>query len=389
MNNQDKNVAIIYHYLAHYREPIFSEICKENSSVKYTIFSDKISNIKNLVTIDPNKSETTINWEFIVNKWFFNKYLWQKGLITVCLNKKFDSIIFLGNPYFISTWLGVILAKLMGKRVFMWTHGFLRYEKNLIGFIRLIFYRLSDGLFVYGNRAKEILVKKGYNKDRIHVLYNSLDFNKQINNYSNIEISLLSSLKNKYFGNSNLPTILWIGRLVKDKKIELIIHALKRLVENHVHLNLLVIGDGPEKTSLIDLTKKLSLDKRVFFYGPCHDEEILAPLITLSDLCVSPGPVGLTALHSMTYGVPVLTNNNFDKQKPEFEVIKPGITGDFFQENDLDDLCDKIKKWINVVNREQVAKNCQNVIHECWNPAYQKNLLEKVFTGNIGDGDNC
>ena len=44
---------------------------------------------------------------------------------------------------------------------------------------------------------------------------------------------------------------------------------------------------------------------------------------------VSPGNVGLTAIHSLSYGTPVLTHNNFNNQMPEVESIQPGFNGYF------------------------------------------------------------
>ena len=43
------------------------------------------------------------------------------------------------------------------------------------------------------------------------------------------------------------------------------------------------------------------------FQGAVFDESN-SELIYHSDLCVSPGNVGLTAIHSLTYGVPVATH---------------------------------------------------------------------------------
>ncbi len=68
---------------------------------------------------------------------------------------------------------------------------------------------------------------------------------------------------------------------------------------------------------------------RIWLYGACYDEEIIGELIFNAQLCVSPGNVGLTAMHSLVYGTPVITHNNFSNQSPEFEAIIDGKTGSF------------------------------------------------------------
>ena len=44
-----------------------------------------------------------------------------------------------------------------------------------------------------------------------------------------------------------------------------------------------------------------------------------------ANVTVSPGPIGLTAIQSLTYGVPAITNDEFSTQGPEFETIEPGV----------------------------------------------------------------
>ena len=62
-------------------------------------------------------------------------------------------------------------------------------------------------------------------------------------------------------------------------------------------------------------------------YGETFDEAEISKLLNHADLCVSPGNVGLTAMHALAYGVPVATHNDFKNQMPEFEAITPGKTG--------------------------------------------------------------
>lgn len=45
------------------------------------------------------------------------------------------------------------------------------------------------------------------------------------------------------------------------------------------------------------------VDKNVWFYGSCYDEQTNAELIYNADMCVAPGNVGLTAIHAMTLDV--------------------------------------------------------------------------------------
>jgi glycosyltransferase involved in cell wall biosynthesis len=56
------------------------------------------------------------------------------------------------------------------------------------------------------------------------------------------------------------------------------------------------------------MIKERKLDDFIVFYGESYNERELAPLIALADVCVSPGNVGLTAIHALTYGTPVINS---------------------------------------------------------------------------------
>ena len=115
-------------------------------------------------------------------------------------------------------------------------------------------------------------------------------------------------------------------------------------------------------------------------YGPSYEEEKIGELVYNADLCVSPGNIGLTAMHSLTYGTPAITHGNFSNQGPEFEAIKSGVTGDFFIEDDARDLTQVIKNWINLdlLKRDLIRNNCYKVIDEFYNPNYQIKVFKSL-----------
>ena len=98
-------------------------------------------------------------------------------------------------------------------------------------------------------------------------------------------------------------------------------------------------------------------------------------------LCVSPGNIGLTAIHSLTYGTPAITHNNFSNQMPEFEAIQDGFTGSFFEENDINSLKLSIQKWLSKhpIKNDELIKNCYSIIDRYYNPQYQIKLLKSIL----------
>ena len=132
---------------------------------------------------------------------------------------------------------------------------------------------------------------------------------------------------------------------------------------------------------LEEMVELNGLKDAVWFYGACYDEKTNAELIYNADVCVSPGNVGLTAMHCLMFGCPVITHNNFAMQMPEFESINNGVTGSFFNENDIDSLAGAIRNWFVAKGnqRGEVRIACYKEIDDNWTPDFEMNVLEQVL----------
>ena len=209
----------------------------------------------------------------------------------------------------------------------------------------------------------------------MYVIHNSLAYEKQVE----IRQRLQPDDVYKMHFNNDYPNLVFVGRLTKVKHLDLALETLKVLSNGGNFYNLTMIGTGEEQEELRNLAKELAVDDSVWFYGPCYDEEQLGHLIYNADLCVSPGNVGLTAMHSMVFGTPVLTHNDFARQMPEFESIKEGETGGFFIRDNVNSLADRIVAWFSAedYNRDRIRQNCFTEIDQNWTPQFQIEVLKK------------
>ncbi len=378
-----KEVAIAYHYIAHYRKAVFTELCKDrNIDIRYSIFSDECSNISSIKVLssDPSSGENiSRHWNRLQNFWLTKNILWQRGIISTAIGRKYSVLILLGNMYFLSTWVAVILARLRGKKVYFWTHGFRVNERGIKGRLRFCFYKLANGLLLYGNHAKKILVDKGYSAKKLHVIYNSLDYCDQTARLSSIKPEHIVEKKIQLGISENEKIIIASGRVTRDKRFDLLIDALHRLtVDSSSVYRLIIIGDGPEKAVVERRAETLSVSGQVVFYGACYDENEIALLISMSDVFVVPGDIGLSGIHSLTYGTPVVTHDDFSTHKPEYEAIIDGVNGGFYKKGDVDDMVSKINYWASQ-DRAKTFDDCRSIIQKYYNPAYQIKIIDKVI----------
>ena len=260
--------------------------------------------------------------------------------------------------------------------MFFWSHGWYGKESGSERLLKKVFLRLPNGgVFLYGNHARDLMIREGFNPNNLYVIHNSLAYNEQVT----IRKQLTKlQIYEDHFGNNN-PNLLFIGRLTAIKKLDMVLQAIAILRERGERYNMTYIGDGDQRNRLEALTKELGLEQSVWFYGPCYNEKELSGIIYNADLCVSPGNVGLTAMHSMVFGTPVLTHNDFPHQMPEYEAIREGVTGGFFKVGDVESLADSISKWFVEKSscRDQVRQACMKEIDENWTPQFQMKVLQE------------
>ena len=150
-----------------------------------------------------------------------------------------------------------------------------------------------------------------------------------------------------------------------------------------VHPNILnmkkAIEDNDYHGVVESLANTLGTIKNVWFYGPSYNEEELSNILYNADLCVAPGNIGLTAMHAMVYGCPCISHNDFKWQMPEFEAIKDGVTGTFFERDNINSLADSIENWLKNFDRNKVRLSCFKEIDEEWNPHKQLDIIKKAI----------
>jgi glycosyltransferase involved in cell wall biosynthesis len=103
------------------------------------------------------------------------------------------------------------------------------------------------------------LVQRGFRRDRISIIENGVD----LDFYS----------PDPATPRFREPTLLYLGRLRKYKRVDLILEAVARLRAQHVPLRLVVGGRGNARAGLERLSRELRIDDVVEFRGFVSEEE--------------------------------------------------------------------------------------------------------------------
>ena len=137
--------------------------------------------------------------------------------------------------------------------------------------------------------------------------------------------------------------IVCLGRLVRDKGVDLLFQSLARLRERGSRPRLTVIGQGPEEPALRYLSKQLELDGQIDFAGQQSGPDLVA-LLNRHRILVVPSrcqeSFGLAALEGMACGcLPLVAHCG---GLPE-AIGEAGVT---FRHQDVDDAARWIEKLL-------------------------------------------
>ena len=106
--------------------------------------------------------------------------------------------------------------------------------------------------------------------------------------------------------------LLFLGRLVSEKGLDLLLQSLARLKAQQLFPCLTIVGDGPERAALAELATKLELDRQVIFAGPLQGLA-LARTLQRHKILVVPSrydePFGVVALEGIACGCVVIGSN--------------------------------------------------------------------------------
>lgn len=368
MHDHKIRVLVVYHHLPHYRYDVFRKL-EDDPTLAVEFAAAPESQDGSIPTIPA----TSLNSFFPLRNVWFGPLLWQVGLLRLLARRKPDVVIFLGVCTYLSSWVGAVLTRLLGGTVLHWTIGWHRPEKGLRRQFRLTFYRLASKLLVYGNVGREIGIAMGYPAERMTVIYNS----------SSRPIQAIASHPGRtpgFAGRLPPPGAQMIGAVIRlnpVKRLDLLVRAAAELRAGGRPVEVLLVGEGPERDMLATLAGKLGVP--LWMPGPAYDDEDLSLAYQLLLVCVVPSAAGLTVLQSMRFGRPVVTHDNMYEQVPECEAIVPGVTGDLYRFEELESLAAATARWLDrqLVDSAETARHCREALVSAWNADVQSCLISK------------
>ena len=151
--------------------------------------------------------------------------------------------------------------------------------------------------------------------DKIHIIPNGVN----IRNFKLKENQRFS----RY--NPNDKLILYVGRLVREKGIQVLLHAAPRILAEFPQARFVIAGKGPMEGELKHITNVLGIGHRVHFAGYV-DDDTRNELYQQAAAAAFPSlyePFGIVALEAMATRTPVIVSDTGGFH----EIVEHGVTG--------------------------------------------------------------
>lgn len=234
-------------------------------------------------------------------------------------------------------WAQAILLFLLGRPfgVFCDSTIFDRPQTRLKGIMKIIFFKMPQVIFCYGERSASYVRHYGARPERIVRRCQAAALP------SNFDLSTILAIRRSRREKEQPLSFLYVGRLSSEKGLDTLIHALVVARRQLPFVALRIVGSGPLESALRQLAVDLLLAEAVTFTGPkwedaLYDEYLSAYALVLPSLSE---PWGLVVNEALFFGCPVIVS---DRCGCVPELVQGNPAALEFRSGDVDDLANAI-----------------------------------------------
>lgn len=157
--------------------------------------------------------------------------------------------------------LGLIRSKIFG------LEGSIIAERSDKWYIKISYYlflRKMDGVICQTEYMRECMEGIFPKYKSFKTIYNPFDFNKILEWRNSIDEKV-----GDYYSQIGSDTfkVVVCGRLVPVKRIELLVEAMRILIDRNIKIHCTILGDGPERYKIESLVARYSLNKHITMWG--------------------------------------------------------------------------------------------------------------------------
>lgn len=322
-------------------------------------------------------------WQYIPNHSPSPSLTTSYGLINpglVNLLSQFDCCVVYGHN-FVSFWLVIIAAKLMGKPVFLTTDA--TYLEPPTGYnwkiplkqklLPFLYNQIADAVLVPSTATKLFLQSLGVQEQQIFLTPYVVD-NPDIANTA--QHTNRQQIRQTWQIPEDATVVIFCAKFIPRKRPQDAIQAFAKA--NIPNTYLVMVGDGPLKDELKTTAEQLQISDQVRFIGMVKYSR-LPEMYAASDLLVFPSehePYGLPVNEAMICGIPVVVS---DRIGARYDLVEPSKTGFIYPCGNITALADHFQTLLTQPQLlKEMGKNAEKRM-ETWSPRENVEGLVKAL----------
>ncbi len=242
--------------------------------------------------------------------------------------ENFDLIDVSVFPYFSCFTVKVVSIMKKTPAVLTWHEVWNDYWYEYLGkagffgnIIEKIVSKISENNIAVSNWTKKRLEALGTPEGEITLIPNGIDI-KRIS-----EIESEGGQEKSTGTEKKIYDVIFVGRLIKEKNVNLLIKSIALLKNSFPEFKCCIVGDGPEKETLMELSEGLGVNENIEFAG-FQEYKALIGKIKASKVLVLPSSregFGMVVIEAFACGVPVVTVK--EKYNAAQGLVEEGIDG--------------------------------------------------------------
>lgn len=256
------------------------------------------------------------------------KLIFQPRALFLAVQNRYDIIVCQGGRSTVTSALMLLWSKMTGVLFLWWTGSWEPttgppWARKLLQRYQRLLWANADGAVVYNREARAKLASIGLPKHRIVIAQNTRNEKMVVDNLAALE-KRANEIRSRMGIGPQEPIILFVGALIPEKRVEILIRSFAILSSIHPDWHLVIVGDGQQRRQLEALSQKLRLP-RVTFTGRIIED--VYGYFCMCDIFVLPALGGLAINDAMMCRKPVICGQADGTEK---DLIIDGKTGKLF-----------------------------------------------------------
>jgi glycosyltransferase involved in cell wall biosynthesis len=326
-------VLILQPALPHYREAFFNALAERFASLTVLYGHATAARSHHAVTQAREFEAIPVRHTEIGPVW------WMPTIWSAPDPARFDVAVVSWNSRYIHLVPGLLRARRRSIATVAWGHGYSKQERPWRRMYRDLVASGAHVVLTYNDAAAQALVERGFDPRRVAVAGNAID-QGAIQAARQRWLEVPHTLRSWQESNAVIGrrVALYVSRLLYPRDLTILLEAWCSVLAQVPDGLLLVVGDGPARVKLEELTLQLGIDHAVRYLGAIYDEDRLAPLFLTASVFAFPRRIGLSLHHALGYGLPVVAFDNAVRHGPEFTILRHGVNGLLVREDDREAL---------------------------------------------------